>query len=379
MHGPPGMQSPLTSFELRRLDFAGARVPLLCGTWAACFLVLSALVQDHPLRDPDSIHYEQIARALSTRPLVEWIAPRWEPSYSDKLFVEHLACFFWPAAALDNLGLRGALVANFLWVLFSLFLLHRMARSLTGEPEAWVAVFLYALSPAGLQSLVRANHEPALTVAYLGALGCIVGARRRPVSLLLFALLALAVKGGLGLAIFPVCTAAWLATPWRRRGDLAALATSAGLAALLALAYERWFQSVAHESFFAHYLSNQWRGVVLAETGPLSALATPGYYIGNALWFAFPGALLLLQPRATNARRVALGAGGTLLVLLSLMARRAVRYLFPAYSLFQLAGAETLLARFPSLRVLLVRRAAALPYALMALLLVATALRTLRF
>jgi hypothetical protein len=76
---------------------------------------------------------------------------------------------------------------------------------------------------------------------------------------------------------------------------------------------------------------------------------------------------------------VALGAAGTLLLLLSLMARRAVRYLFPAYPLCQLAGAETLLHRLPALRALLVRQAVSLPYALMAALLLATALRTLRF
>ena len=376
----PAMESRLASPPLRGFDLAGSRALSLAAAWTGCLVVLCALVQDHPLRDPDSIHYEAIARALSARPLLEWIAPRWEPSYSSDYFVEHLACFFWPAAALDRLGLRGALAANYLWVLASLYLIYRLGRSLGAAPEAWAAVFLHALSPIGLQSLVRVNHEPALAAAYLGALGCIVGKEPRPGLLALFAVLAPAIKGGLGLAVFPVCAAAWLLAPRRRRQDLLALAAAAALAAVLAFAYELWYRAIANQPFFAHYLGSQWRGIVEAErAGILSALAGPAYYLGNTLWFAFPGSLLMLQSMRSNARRVALGAGGTLLVLLSLMARRAVRYLFPAYPLCQLAGAGPLLESIPRLRELLVRRAAALPWALMVALVLATALRTLRF
>ena len=44
--------------------------------WGTCFAALCVIVRGYVLRDPDSMLYEWIARTLESRPLREWIAPR---------------------------------------------------------------------------------------------------------------------------------------------------------------------------------------------------------------------------------------------------------------------------------------------------------------
>src|SRR5205807_7204854 len=132
----------------------------------------------------------------------------------------------------------------------------RLARSLSGVETAWLAVFFYAVSPVGLQYLVRANHEPALACAVFGALWCIADERARPLPLAGFVLLAVAIKGGLGLAIFPAALAAIL-TVRRRRADLYALLLGLGLALAFVAAYETAFERVAGRGFLSSYLDRQ--------------------------------------------------------------------------------------------------------------------------
>ena len=306
--------------------------------WGIAFAAMCFAVRGYQLRDPDSMLYEWIARLLEDRPLAEWIAPRFPPGWPSQqgLFFEHFAVFFWPAAALGKLGLRGALAANFLWVLLSYLLLFRLALRLYGEEAAWAAVVFYAVSPIGLQYLVRANHEPAVACAYLGALWAI--AAERPVALGLFALLAVAIKGGLGLALFPVALAAS-----RSRKTIAGLALGLALAALFCGAYELAFRHVAGRSFLAAYWDRQFGGVADQERlGAFRKLSTPLYYLARIAWFGLPG-IALVAAQALRRRplpKAALIPAAADVALLSLLSRRAVRYVFPVYSLCNLAGAQ---------------------------------------
>jgi 4-amino-4-deoxy-L-arabinose transferase-like glycosyltransferase len=323
--------------------------------WGTCLVALCLLVRGHALRDADSILYDTIARSLEPRPFTQWIVPLWPPGWpsGEGLFVDHLACFFWPAALLGKLGLRGALAANFLWVLLSFALLFRLSRALAGVEVAWLTVLFYAVSPAGLLYLVRANHEPALACAYLGALWCIASEKPRPLALAGFVLLAVAIKGALGLIVFPTVLVAWW-TSHRRRRDLAGLLLGAALVGAFCGLYESWFEHAAGGTFFDSYVSKQFVGVVEQERlGFLNKLATPAYYAGSAAWFGLPGAGLVLLALARRRRadegpqRAVLLPAGTCIAILSLMARRAVRYAFPAFALCNLAGAQLVVGRMP--------------------------------
>jgi 4-amino-4-deoxy-L-arabinose transferase-like glycosyltransferase len=288
--------------------------------------------------------YEWIAKTLETRPLAEWIAPRFPPGWPTQqgLFQEHFAVFFWPAAALGKLGLRGALAANFLWVLLSYALLFRLAKAVAGAETAWIAVVFYAVSPIGLQYLVRANHEPALACAVLGALWCIADERPRPLALAGFVLLAIAIKGGLGLAIFPAALAAiWAGR--RRRADLHGLLLGALFCAVFVGLYEIAYRGVTGSGFLRGYLDHQLPGVIEGERlGLLHKLENPAYYLANIAWFALPGsAVLLIEAiRRRTLPRGALAPAAAYVAVVSLMSRRAVRYVFPAYPLVSLAGAQ---------------------------------------
>ena len=351
--------------------------------WGACICALCSMVEGRILCDPDSLLYASISRSLESRPLSQWIAPAWPEQWPSGrgLFVDHLACFFWPAALLGKLGLPGGMAANFLWVLLSYLLVFRFARALIGEEAAWLAVLLYAVSPAGLEYLVRANHEPALACAYLGALWCLVDRPARPAALAGFLLLAVAIKGALGLLAVPVALASWWAAG-RRKADVRGFLLGAVLLAAFCAAYELAFERAAGASFFDAYFARQISGVVEGERrGFLHKLATPAYHAGSVAWFGFPGTGLALADAARPscasrcARRAWLVPAAALVVLLSLMARRAVRYAFPAFALCNVAGAQALIRRAPGVQQWIAARRSWLEPALASWLLVATALR----
>jgi len=347
--------------------------------WGTCFAALCFVTRGYVLRDPDSMLYEWIARTLEARPLSEWIAPRFPPTWPTQqgLFQEHFAVFFWPAAALGKLGLRGALAANFAWVLLSYALLHRLARELEDAETAWVAVIFFAVSPVGLEYLVRGNHEPALACAVLGALWCTASEKPKPLALAGFVLLAIAIKGGLGLAIFPASLAAiW--TGRKRRADLIGLLLGAIFAAAFVGLYELAYRHVAGRGFLAGYLDRQLPGVIEGERlGLLHKLANPVYYLGNIAWFALPGsaALLVESIRRRSLPWRTLAPAAAYVAVLSLMSRRAVRYVFPAYPIVNLAGAQLLVERRQALRAWIGAHTQDLEAALALFLVIAAALR----
>jgi len=367
------------------------RSSLLALAWAACLLALYFMVAStgYPLRDPDSTLYESIAAQLSRRPASEWIAPLFPPGrFKEGLFLEHLAAFFWPAAALGKLGFsRGAVLANFLYFGGCLYLLYRLAASVADEVVAWGAVCSYTVSPLGIQYLLRANHENAWALAFLAGFFCL---RELPRSrwfglgFALAGLFAFAVKGVLALSFFPVLLAFWLVVS-RRAADLSWFALCGALIACFAAAYELAFRRTTGQPFFAPYIAIQ-TGYVAAfeQRAVLQKLINPLYYLANILWFALPASMGAVVGfwRTRKGREplrldqwTALAGSGTLVLLLSTMTRRAVRYILPAYALLHIPGARTLLELFPALRRFIERRRAAMPWLLMAALLVLLPLR----
>src|SRR5207237_2559531 len=110
-------------------------------------------------------------------------------------------------------------------------------------------------------------------------------------------------------------------------------------------------EHVAGRGFLGGYLDRQLPGVIEGERlGPLHKLATPAYYLGNIAWFALPGSAVLVfewvRRRSLPPPTVqAIAPSAAYLVPLSLMSRRAVRYIFPAYALCNLTGAQLLIDR----------------------------------
>src|SRR6185295_6676105 len=364
---------------------------VVVAAWAICLLLLYWMVASigYPLRDPDSTLYEGIAAQLSGRPVREWIAPLFPPGrFKEGLFLEHLAVFFWPAAALGKLGFsRGALQANFLYFAGCLYLLFKLAASVADEAVAWGAVWSYALSPLGIQYLLRAHHENAWATAFLAGFLCLrelPRSRWSGVGFSIAALCAFAVKGVLALSFFPATLAFWLVVS-RRFRDLRWFVLAALLIAAFAAAYELAFRRATGQPFFAPYVAIQAGYVAAFEHRALfQKLLNPFYYLANILWFALPGSLgaVLGFWRALRRRAplrldqwTAISGSGTLVVLLSAMTRRAVRYIFPAYALVHVPGARTLLELFPAVRGFFQGRRVLLPYLLMAALLVVLPLR----
>ncbi len=139
-HAPRSIAAVAAPVEFRSAGMLRSAI-----LWGTAFSLFCWLVRAYALRDADSILYEAIARSLESRPVAEWIAPLWPAGWAtgNGLFVEHLACFFWPAALLGKLGLRGALAANFLWVLIAFALLFRLSRALCGLEAGWLSVLFY--------------------------------------------------------------------------------------------------------------------------------------------------------------------------------------------------------------------------------------------
>jgi hypothetical protein len=274
---------------------------------------------------------------------------------------------------------RAALLANLLYFLAGLYLLFLIARRLVRAEGAWLAVALYAISPLGIQYLVRANQENAWAVGFLGALYCMLNPQRgvRSIGFVLFAAFAFLIKGVLALGLFPALGLWWWWSS-RRREDL--LWFAAGLAAigLLSFGYERAYQGLTGESFFANYVSAQMTYVHRDEgIGLVRKLINPVYYAANILWFALPSSVLAIYAAyrtrrfkrpPTDAQALAYVGCGSHVVLALPITRRGARYIFPAYALVHLPAAQLICDKAPALGDRLLRNEEYLPYALMLLL-----------
>lgn len=350
---------------------ATGRAVLAAALLALLPMQLAVVALDYRLRDADSLLYSDLADQLAAQPVSTWLSPQWtEGRPKTGLFVEHLACFLWPSAALGKLGVpKPSLAVNFALAALVLVGVYRLARALAGRTAGWAAVGLYSVSPWALQYLVRANHENAWMACGLFALEAAVSGRPRRLPGLMA--LAFLVKGVL--AVLLLVPLAWVF--WRRKEPRAG-ARWVGLSALAcaaaALAYELAFRAANGASFFGLYLDAQLAYVQRWEgAGPLQKLLTPLYYLANAAWFALPATLVLLrrpkQALGLPAARAPLEWSALSLGLVSLMTRRAARYAVPTFGLLAVAAGAALVARSARVAEWLDARQRRLPWLLAAL------------
>jgi len=358
--------------------------------WAAALVVVASALAltDYRARDADSVLYARISNLLARRPLAEWIAPAWPPrSYGAGLFREHPAGLFWPAAALARLGypgLQAAYAMNALYQVACLVLLGRLAAVFVAETEAKALPVFLQLLPVAFVFRVRANHEQAVLLFLLLALLGTEKARTRPAFGALtaagFAGMLL-VKGVVAL-LGPLACAAWLLAR-RREGPARSAWLSLGLGivamGVVAAAYESAYRSVTGVSFLSEYAARQIRSGAPGPPSEAAAALSVGlaWYAVRWLWFAFPWSLAALAAAGVTWRRRAFGResqglAAALLIsaiyvaLFSLGARRADRYIFPAYFTAGAAGAAAAMRRWPRLA-----RVAGPPFAAQAVFLLA--------
>jgi hypothetical protein len=343
---------------------------------------LALALTGYRARDADSRLYAQIAADMSRAPAAGWIAPEFPPGwFMSGRFREHPVGLFLPAALLARLGYpapQAAYALNAVYQVLSLVLLQRLAAAVVPGLEARALGWLVQLLPIAFVYRIRANQEQAVLLCLLLALYGVERARRSSWFSLLTAagLVGLLLVKGLLAAFGPAACALWLlarraAAPRDERGDGAAwagLAASVAAMGAAALLYEHLYRLATGEAFWSLYAARQ-MGVAFPSSrsgGLFDAAAGLAFYSARLLWFAFPwslvGLFLLLRP----ARKAPLGrppeperragllfaVGLTLLyvVAFSLSARRADRYVFPAYYAVGAAGAVLALSRSVRLR-----------------------------
>ena len=334
------------------------------------------------MKDADSSLYEAISTQLKDRPVADWVAPSWPPNRAKTgLFVEHLPFFFWPSAALSRLGVgKAALLSNLVYFLGALYLLFLLAKQVSTAGSAWVAVALYAVSPLGVMYLVRANHENAWAIGFLGALYCLIRLEDRArfrLGLVVFSTFAFLVKGVLALALFPVLLAWTLQSERCEMRGLRFLASALGSIVVCSAVLQWAYRARTGYSFCSEYFKAQIAYVAHFESeGVLKKLLNPVYYAANLLWFAAPSSLICAYLAFRKSRReqcsnltqrILYICGGTYVALVCLMNRHAARYIFPAYSLLHPRAAQKV-AGSSRISILLAQHERPLPYLLMLLL-----------
>ena len=335
---------------------------------ATTWLVLGAM--HYSTRDADSRLYSEIAARMSSTPVSRWIAPDFPPGwFMSGAFREHPAGFFILPALLARMGYpaeqAGYAIGAF-YVAGAILLLQRLAGAVVPSHDARVLGWALQLIPIAFTYRIRANHEQAVLFFLVLALLGLELARRHVafVALTVTGLVALLlVKGLFALFGLAVC-ALWLiclgvvaprreTIEWRPWIGLALAFLAMAASALL---YEHLYRATTGQPFWSVYASRQ-----LGVAGAAQSASLPNvmWYLGRVAWFPFPCSLALVALGIAMMRQRIAGASSaapddpaaraglvfavatTVLYvgLFSLSARRADRYIFPAYYAVGAAGA----------------------------------------
>ncbi|MFL5318873.1 MAG: hypothetical protein ACJ790_04395, partial [Myxococcaceae bacterium] len=320
----------------------------LTAAWIVAIAVSFAVVRTsgYALRDPDSTLYESISQQLAKQPLSQWINPQWpEGRFKTGPFQEHLAVFFWPAAALNAIGFeRGALLFNLLSLAGLCLALELLVRRAFPKARAsGLASALFLISPWGIQYALRANHELPWAAFSIAALAMLFHPRARTavIGFALFAAAAFLIKGVLAALLLPL--------PWvlvRRKRAVASIMTAVLVIGLVATVYELLYRRETGAGFFTAYAGAQ-LGYIAKHEGasPLVKALNLLYYPLAGAWFCLPAtvaiALLAKTKKRIDSRASALLVAPALwLVPLALMSRHAVRYAFPPMMLLHVLAAH---------------------------------------
>jgi 4-amino-4-deoxy-L-arabinose transferase-like glycosyltransferase len=293
---------------------------------------------------------------MALQPIVEWCAPEWGGhGYHEGLYQDHPPGILWMPALLIRLGfpeLSAAFCANFIYVLLSLYVIFLLARHFEGSFFGWSAVFAFMLTPIFLQYLIRANQEPPLNLAVVAGLYGVVRSEESWkykalfVASLVFAFLIKGVSAFILAALALVCWLIFL----RKRSTLIFIF----LAVLCALgtmgAFELWYRQVTGGvGFWQNYLAFHHGQSGEFGLNPLRKISNLIWYTARALWFSAPWVFFIFYgffkqrkdkvPMLKNRFfMLCLSSALFVILLFSLVDRRADRYIFPAYTFLAVAG-----------------------------------------
>ncbi|MEW5847289.1 MAG: hypothetical protein AB2A00_00695 [Myxococcota bacterium] len=327
---------------------------------ALCLMVLSVSVAGYQLKDGDSRLYAKIAHQLSEAPFSTWMSPQWpaEGYFKTGLFEEHLAPFFWPPALLGRLGMTAdtaMLAVNFVYFLLIMAMLRRLTLRLYGEPAATLAPWLWPLSYAGFQFMVRGNHEVPLALGVLVSVDALLRAReglRHVVLLCLATSWCFIIKGIVGPVVLPALLGWWWFHGRERRG-LAALVVAGVAVCLTAVAHDLLFEAANGHSFLRTYLDiHLGYAKDREELSLVGKLRNASYYLGVCVVWFLPWSQLILhrlyarvRGRVTEldpALRSVLFTVVVYVLFFMLFDRRASRYVFSVYPLMAMSCAYLL-------------------------------------
>jgi 4-amino-4-deoxy-L-arabinose transferase-like glycosyltransferase len=355
--------------------------------WAVCFLAISSLLVATRFAsdDPDSALYASLSARLAETPVSHWIAPEWWGYWDGTgLFREHPAGIFWLPAVLGRLGMptvQAAYVVGVAAGLGTLLLIGWLVNRLTSPADARAVLLLLQLMPVAFLFRIRANHEyPMLVCLLLTLVGLDRVRQSWPwLGLVVFGLtFALLIKG-VFVVLIVVAAGLWIGlNPTRARGSVArpilACLVSAGVMAVVALAYDSAYLGVTGEAFWGPYWRRQLGPLTIAT--PVSGATTLGshlaFYVSRMLWHPAPWSLVLLvvawqwrrqlgsmwraAPEAQRRGLVfAMAFVALVLALLSPSSRFAERYAFSAVYCIGTVGAVVARRAWPAFSRLLTR------------------------
>ena len=344
--------------------------------WGGVWLLTAVLIAltQYTSRDPDSQLYAGIAARLAAEPVDQWIAPQWWGLWdSTGPFYEHPAGLFVLPAALARLGYpaeQAAYAVNALYQIVALCLLGVLAARVVTPSESRALLWVLQLLPIAFVFRVRANHEYAVLAALLFAVYAAERSRTRPfwtLGMMAGFCAVLLVKGAFAF-IVPLTCVVWLvardgrirvSAPW------AAIAAMPVAAMLTAWAYDAAYIHATGEPFLVHYFTKQLSADQVVSGFSLRQSAYNfTWYVSRVIWYAFPWSLLAgivalgaLRNRKLWPARVesqgawfALVASAALVIVFSLMHRKADRYLIPVYFISASVGVVYAIRRFPWLQ-----------------------------
>jgi hypothetical protein len=227
-------------------------------------------------------------------------------------------------------------------------------------------LWVLQLLPIAFVFRVRANHEYAVLAALLFAVYAAERSRTRPfwtLGMMTGFCAVLLVKGAFAF-IVPLTCVVWLvardgrirlSAPW------AAIAAMPVAAMLTAWAYDAAYIRATGEPFLVHYFTKQLSADQVVSGFSLSQSAYNfTWYVSRVIWYAFPWSLLagvvalgaLWNRKLWTARLesqgawFALVASAALVIVFSLMHRKADRYLIPVYFISASVGVVYAIRRF---------------------------------
>jgi 4-amino-4-deoxy-L-arabinose transferase-like glycosyltransferase len=355
-------------------------------------LCLIVIVFPYEYRDSDSLCYSVISQRLASEPFSTWCAPQWWGHEGNQgLFREHPPGIFWLPALLARLGIKpnaAALCANFLYLLLSLYFIFKLAGRWGNSLFGWGAVFGVVLTPVFLQYLIRANQEHPLNLAILAGvygLARLQDSRRGGWLFVAALVLAVMVKGVSVLLLSMLAGLFWLLAARNKKTFVWIIAGHLVVVAVAVL-FELWYRSVAHQSFWQSYYSIQSARSLAGGFNILRKGYNIAWYFARVLVFAAPWFYFLIYEWIMSKKRK-LGLFrepfmrfllvGSLAVILffSLSDRKADRYIFPAYILLALAGLLVFLKARPKVIDYIRAREHRLPAVLSVMLTVLTLVR----